>query len=186
MQLIDRLNNLGGPIKGVLAVIVLLPSVAAMIGLFPVPDQISTVVTFLFGFLGLGAVLLVVILSDAIKAMAAKSVAAVIAGTLLSGMAIALFYLVVAERHVVTFETGDRLEQILIPLNPDAKLRKAVDAYGGDYREALHNSNLRLQIADMMRHQNAGTEVALVLLLVFGQVLLVGGVTIAALRTTQD
>ena len=185
MQLIERLKGLEGSLKAILALIALLPSLAAMVGLFPVPDQISTLVTFLFGFLGLGVVLLVAILSNGINQMTAKAVAVMIGAMLLLGMTIAICYMVVAERRIVTVNNGESVEQILIPLSPDANLRRAVDAFGGDYREALQNSNLRPQIIGMMRQQNAGTEVLMVLLLVFGQVLLVGGVTVAAWRTTQ-
>ena len=185
MQLIERISNMGSSFKAILVFIALLPSLATLVGIFPVPDQISTLVTFLFGFLGIGAVLLVSILSDTICRWSATKVSLIAAAVLLAGTAIAITYVVFAERHVVTVNDAERHEQFLIPLMPDADLLKVKSTYEGDWREALQNSNMRWQIMQAMRDQSSGTEILMIVMLVFGQVCLVTGVALAAWRATK-
>ena len=60
MPLIDRLKHLEGYIKAILALIALLPGIATIVNILPIPAQISTLVGFLFGFAGIAIVLMVV------------------------------------------------------------------------------------------------------------------------------
>ena len=186
MSVIDRLSRLQGYIKAILAFIALLPSIATIINLLEIPVRMAQLVTFLFGFVGIGIVLLMAILSDQIREMRAAAAALLLIATLIGGMISAIAYVQVAERHVVTVEWSDDDPQVLVPLDLSANLKAAKAAFGGDLHEALNTSRRRQQLLDEMRENSGTAETLMIVLLVLAQGLLVSSIAFAAWRASLN
>jgi hypothetical protein len=172
----QRLDNLGGLVKAVLAVLALLPGVAVLTGLVDIPPSLADLVKALSMFAGVAVLIVILLLSDAIRRARAALVIFLTVAAVIAGGGAALGYRSLAGRHVLVLELGDEVERHVVPLHPSAGIRRIVEPYGGDYAEALLTSVRKERLRQLMEEESGSSVVLMVALMVIAQTLMVGGV----------
>jgi hypothetical protein len=185
MPAIDtQLDATGRLIKGLAALLSLFPAIALLFGLVDIPPSLSHMIKALSFFVSLAVLLSVVMLGPSIQKMKRGVAVALVIGTVLIGSISAISYWVVAENHVLTTkglaEEGGKVERIIIPLNPSARVQELVRPFRGDYREAVYTGIHGRELHDLLDKESTSAIILMLVLLLSANVLLVLGVVIGA------
>lgn len=179
-----QLDATGKLIKGLAALLSLFPAIALLFGLVDIPPSLSDIIKALSFFASLGVLLAVVMYSVPIQKMKRGIAVAVVLGTVLTGSVAAISYWFVAQRHVlsttVPTEKGTRIDRIIVPLNPSARVQELVRPFNGDYREAVYAGARGKELRRLLDAESTSAIVLMLVLLLSANVLLVLGVVTGA------
>lgn len=179
-----QLDATGRLIKGLAALLSLFPAIALLFGLVDIPPSLSQIVKALSFFVSLAVLLSVVMLGPSIQKLKRAMAAALVIGTVLIGSISAISYWVVAENHVLTTNVpaaeGERIDRIIIPLNPSARVQELVRPFRGDYRQAVYTGRHGEELRRLLDKESTSAIILMLVLLLSANVLLVLGVVIGA------
>lgn len=178
----NRLSALGTLLKGIGAVAALLPTVAVLRGMVPIPPDIDMLITWTIAVLGILVFVVVMLADGPIKAARNWTIAILAVVMALVGIASAVVYRDFSNRHIVTIgmegTSEADAERIVVPRSPSQPLQDKIAPFGNDWVAALHESPEKDTIRRMIGEQNFWTTAWIVALLVLAQVLTTGGLVL--------
>jgi hypothetical protein len=185
MSLTGRLEKVGTLVKAIAAMLALLPGIAMLLGLVDIPPSIVDLAKYVSLSVSIVVVLVVMLLSDSIRAWRAPAIAAVIGACAVIGAVLAVFYLTFTSDHVVVVGSGEQAVHHIVPLNPTEEVRRLVAPYGGDYLEALNTSVDRQQLADAMQKDRGSAVFIIIALLIAAQMFVISAIVLGAWKLTS-
>ena len=185
MPLTDRLQRVGTLVKAIAATLALLPGIAMLLGLVNIPPSIVDLAKYVSLSVSIVVVMVVMLLTDSIRAWRAPVVAAVIGACAIAGAGLAVFYLTFTSDHVVVVGSGQQAVHHIVPLNPSGEIQRLVAPYGGDYLEALNTSVEKQQLADAMQKDRQGAVFVIVSLLIAAQMFVISAIVLGAWKLTS-
>jgi hypothetical protein len=185
MSLTDRLERVGTLVKAIAAMLALLPGIAMLLGLVAIPPSIVDLAKYVSLSVSIVVVLVVMLLTDSIRAWRAPVVAAVIGACAIAGVGLAVFYLTFTSDHVVVVGGGQQAVHHIVPLHPSQEIQRLVAPYGGDYLEALNTSVDRQQLADAMQRERRSAVFIIVTLLISAQMFVISAIVLGAWKLTS-
>lgn len=178
----SRLSAVGNLVKGIAAVAALLPTVAVLRGMVPIPPDIDMLITWTIAVLGILVFVVVMLADGPIKAARNLTIAILAVVMALVGIASAVVYRDFSNRHIVTIglegTSEADAERIVVPHSPSQPLQDKITPFGNDWVAALHESPESDTIRRMIGEQNFWTTAWIVGLLVLAQVLTTGGLVL--------
>jgi hypothetical protein len=177
---IDKANNV---IKGIAAIVALFPGIAVLLRLVEIPPSLADLVKVISFSLSGVVLIAVFLLGDRITRLSKEKVALYSIVAVLLGAGCSYGYFRFADSHTVVVELPDQTtEKYIVPLNPSASIREAVEAMDGSYEAALQLSPDREALKRSMDRESGSSMLVMILLLVLSELLLVAPVVGAAWR----
>ena len=158
-------------------------------GIIALPDMISDIVTFLFGFFGIAVVALIAVFSARIMQTSDFKIATLSVACLMLGAVIAILFAIFAERNIISRYdmANSRVEHVVMPLHPKGQLKKSLESsYKNDARDMLNSSSQSRELLIMIDQQNDLEEALTIAMLTLCQILLILGATLALWRASLD
>jgi hypothetical protein len=180
MPLSNRFTSTANLLKGIGAIIALLPGVATLVGLVQIPPSVGSLVIFLSFFVGFACILIIALLSKKIVALSRPRVAAIVTALILLGSASATEYYLFANDHIVLVDGATGPRTFIKPLRPSRETKNIMEPFQWEYTEALETSSRRFELMDRMNKESGSSVLVLVLLLVIAQAALVTGLALPA------
>jgi len=190
MSIIERLNNAGLVVKGVLALLALCPGVALFVGLVDIPPSVGRLIYLISFFFSVLAILAIVTLSDWVQKLGNGTALAIAAASISAGVICLVFYIPYSNRHVldVLDEEQRVVDKVLTPTSPSEEIlaivkhRRPGRPTHSEYQDALAMAD---EPDDLKRQLVAETwdVMAIMLLLLIGsEVLLIAPLVALAWR----
>lgn len=180
MSMKTRLETLGGLIKGLVALLALLPGIAILTGLVDIPPSMVQLTNLLSFSASIVILIVIFLLTEHLRTIRNGVAAWLLVVAIVAGGAAATGYMIFANRHIAVVDTGEETERYIIPLRPSPALLRLVAPYDGDYVEALHTSIQKARIRQLMEEEGAGSMIVMMVLLILAQTLLVGAIVAGA------
>ena len=179
---------LSGAIKGAGAVAALVPGIAILLKVVPLPPQADQLLGGLSLACGVATVVAVITLRGKIAKLKPGLAAAVLLGGSLVGAVFAVSYYTFGSAHIIAYDDIDRSGarqsvRLIAPLRPSAELGALLTEFNGDYGEALHSPIHRNRVAGLIARENGSATAILVAYLIMAQVFLIGAIVAGAWRT---
>jgi hypothetical protein len=173
-------------IKGAASLLAILPGIAMLTRIVPVPPTIENLITALSLSVGVAVIIAIMVLQQKLQKSPPLIVSLLIIVLVISGTWIAIKYVEFAKTHIIPITDNGIKERIVTPLKSPQALITIVDGeFHGDWREAYVSPIRGPQVRQLIEENNGSTYAALVIYLLVAQVLLliaiVGGAWKAAL-----
>jgi hypothetical protein len=164
-----RIASAGNILKGVVALLGLLPSVAVIVGLIDIPPSLGQLVKIVTVPVSIVAILAIIAKGEEIARWSANRAAIVFGACALAGSVAAVSYYIFADRHVFEFQDV----RMVSPIEPSADIREIIKEWDDQYDQALENSARSDELKVLLTRESTSAVVAMILLMVTAQLLLV-------------
>jgi hypothetical protein len=177
----ERVEKVGYLIKALIAFLGLLPGIAILTGLISIPPSLADLVKMLSVFICIVALVLVLLATNWLQRTNVAIVGGLAVVAVIAGAGCASAYWSFANRHIDLIERAPgQIERYVVPLRPSAEIQALMAPYHGDYVEALETSSRSARLGQLMDDESGSAVGVMIALLLFSQVLMVGGVVAAA------
>lgn len=191
MSIKERIEEAGGLLKSITGFIALLPGIAVLIGIAPLPDSIAKTVGFLAVFTSIVVVTTVILLDRPIRASSDRRAAFFSVATLILGIVCVIGYVEFAQDHVVKIVApADQESRFVVPTEPTAAILRYVDPVQPgrptltEYEETLQASIAPGELSGVLREATRRERVILIVLLLLSHTLLIASVMTAIWKLT--
>jgi len=187
MSIIERIQNAGLIVKGILALMVLLPSLTVFLKLVDIPPTVGGVIYIIGTCVSIAVILSIILLTDVIERMSNTKL------VICSGLALAMGsfcltqYAPFAFSHLVPFVREDgNAAKVLAPMSPSEDILKHVPHRTpgrptvSEYTDALQMAAESDELERLMARASWRTMVVMLLLLVCSEVLLIAPIVALA------
>ncbi|MFZ0266310.1 hypothetical protein [Caulobacter sp.] len=174
-------------IKGVAAIAALVPGVAMLTNVVPLPTEADQLLGGLCLVFGAAVVIAVVALRTRIAKLPPGLVAGLVLASCCVGAVFAIQYFSFGGTHVIAY-VDRRLDgtsnevRLIAPLKPSPELSAILAEFGGHYEEALHSPLHRSQVARLMSNENKSAAALLATYLILAEALMIGALVAGAWR----
>jgi hypothetical protein len=188
MSIIERINNAGLVVKGILALLALLPGVAVFIGLVEIPPSVGKIIYVISIFVSILVILSIILLSDVIQRVRNGPLVIGAVLGLVAGVLCLVAYIPYATGNVVEY-TNEKGESLKIlapnPPAPEAIQNMVPHATPGhptvsEYASALQMADDRTELMRLMVAASWPVMAIMLLLLVASEVFLIGSIVALA------
>lgn len=164
-----RIASAGNILKGVVALLGLLPSVAVIVGLIDIPPSLGQLVKIVTVPVSIVAILAIIAKGEDIARWSANRAAIIFGACALAGSVAAVSYYIFADRHVFEFQDV----RMVSPIDPSADIREIIKEWDDQYDQALENSARSDELKALLSRESTSAVVVMILLMVAAQLLLV-------------
>jgi hypothetical protein len=173
-------------IKGAASLLAILPGIAMLTRIVPVPPTKETLITALSLSVGVAVIIAIMVLQQTLQKLSPLIVALFIIILAISGTLIAIKYVDFATAHMISITDNGLKKRIVTPLKSPQELITIVNGeFHGDWGEAYVSPIRGPRVRQLIKENNGSTYEILVVYLLAAQVLLliaiVGGAWKAAL-----
>lgn len=165
----DDIASAGNVIKAIVALLALLPPLAVITGLIDIPPSLGQLVKIVTVPVSVIAVMGIFAQRRAISRWSASRAILVFGACALLGSACAVSYYIFAGTHVIEY----RDERLVKPIAPSPEIEEIVDAWGGQYDQALAYSPLGEELRRRLGEESVSAILVMIGLMVLAQLLLV-------------
>jgi hypothetical protein len=177
-------------IKGVAAIAALLPGMAMLVKVVPLPPTIDQMLGVVSTAFGAAMVIAVIALRDRISRLAPRQVAVGVLGCALVGSACLLLLFNFSQSNTRSYTDVDidgktRDVILVVPTQPSVELSSILEQFGGSYGEALHSPLYAQRVKELLATEASLAIAVLIALLVLAQAFLMIGLIAGAWRVAD-
>jgi hypothetical protein len=178
----NDLTATGNIIKGIGALLGLVPLLAVIYEVVAIPHDLESMAKLISFFVTVAGILSIMLNRNWISSLRSNKAALLVTGLVLFGSTSAIGYWTFARSNLVTIvhpksaQAEEWKEQVFIPLRPSPEIRDMVAPFGNDYILALATGNHREKLSNAMRREQTSAMMVTLLLMVLANILLVLGI----------